>query len=72
MQGAALRRKRQVEDDRARAWMAGYLGRVEKFPEYDKFVPARAVKPAKSQSPEILQAMCEALARTWGAIDTRH
>lgn len=66
MEGAALRRHRQAEDDRARAWMGAWLGRVEKFPAYDRFVPHRPPVP-KRQSPEILQAMFSALAVTWGA-----
>lgn len=72
MQGAATRRRRQAEDDRARAWMAAYLARVEKFPKFDDFVTVRSVAPPKRQSPEVLQAMCDALARTWGAKEVRH
>ena len=42
MDGVALRRRRQVEDDRARAWMVAYLGRVEKVPRLEEFT---GIKP---------------------------
>ncbi len=66
MQGA---RKRLEAEHENRAWLAWHveaLRRCEKMPDLQKFVAGKAAQP-KTQSPEVLQAMCNALATAWDA-----
>lgn len=64
MDGAAERDRRA----KALVWWGAMMPHLKKPPEFREFVdPPRR---SERQSPEILQAMCEALAAAWGA--TRH
>lgn len=60
--------KLETEQQRAAwlAWHVAALPRLKKFPTLEKFVTGKASK-VEPQSPAILQAMCDALARAWGA-----
>lgn len=55
-----------MRHDRALVWWGAMLPHLKKPPDFREFVdpPARR---SERQSPEILQAMCEALAAAWGA-----
>ena len=64
MKGASARLEREHKDRSSLAWHTAALVRAESLPDFSKFVGDEPVKP---QSPEQLQAMCEALARAWGA-----
>jgi hypothetical protein len=61
MDGAAERGRGQ----RALAWWAGMLPRMQKPPTFEEFVNPK--RKAERQSPEVLQAMCDAMAAAWGA-----
>ena len=66
MRGAADR----LEDKhRNRAWLAWHveaLSRQKKLPDAKTFIGAGVSAP-QQQSPEVLEAMCSALAAAWGA-----
>lgn len=66
MRGARERIEREQQDRAWLAWHIEALARSKRLPAPEKFIAGRAVRPVK-QSPEVLQAMCEALARAWGA-----
>lgn len=61
MEGAAERHRRE----RALTWWAGMLPRMQKPPTFREFVDPQPAH--KRQSREVLQAMCDALAASWGA-----
>lgn len=65
MKGASTRLEREHKDRAWSAWHIAILTRAEKMPSYSEFVGGGG--PAKPQSPEVLQAMCETLAQAWGA-----
>lgn len=61
MQGAQDRHRRE----RALTWWAAMMPRMQKPPSFGDFVDPQPVR--KRQSREVLQAMCDALAASWGA-----
>ena len=61
MEGAADRLRRE----RAMTWWGAMLPHLKRPPKLDEFVDPRPT--IQRQSPEVLQAMCEALAAAWGA-----
>ena len=66
MQGA---RERVEREQRGRAWLAWHieaLARSKTLPAGEKFI-AGVPACAPAQTPEIQQAMFDALARAWGA-----
>ncbi|WP_295450087.1 hypothetical protein [uncultured Pseudophaeobacter sp.] len=64
MKGAGQRLEREHKDRAWQVWHIAALSRVDALPSFDEFLGAGPVEP---QSPETLQAMCELLARSWGA-----
>jgi hypothetical protein len=67
MEGAELRHQRE----RALVWAGAMLPHLKKPPKFDEFVGAKPAR-AEPQRPEILQAMCDALAQAWGAEKVMH
>ena len=66
MKGAEARLERE---HKGRAWLAWHgeaLNRTKRMPPFDKFSGAKK-PPPKAQSPDVLQAMCDALAKAWGS-----
>lgn len=61
MKGAA----RRLEIERSHVWWGAMLPHLKDPPSFADFV-CNTVQP-KKQSPEELQAMCDALAAAWGA-----
>ena len=66
MRGAHERLKREQEGRAWLAWHGAALERSKKLPDLRRFVTGRSAKPQR-QTPEVLQAMCDALATAWGA-----
>jgi len=66
MRGAQDRLQREHQNNAWLAWHVVALGRQDKLPDVEKFVTGKAAQ-VKKQSPELLQAMCSALAKAWGA-----
>jgi hypothetical protein len=70
MRAAAQRRRHEAE---ARAWLAWHTGALArdgvKLPDAAEFIDRAAGRraPVAPQGPEVLQAMCDALAAAWGA-----
>lgn len=61
MKGAEAR----ARNDRAMVWWGAMMPHMKKPPEYEQFVsPARR---KERMDPEVMQAMCDALAAGWGA-----
>ena len=66
MRGAQSRLEVSQQRSAWLAWHVAALPKLKTFPSLEKFVTGNAAK-VEPQSPEILQAMCEALSRAWGA-----
>ncbi len=66
MKGARARLEREHKDRAWLAWHVEALARQHRLPDLAVFVEGRAARPPV-QTPEVQQAMCEALARAWGA-----
>lgn len=55
----------RVRNDRAMVWWGAMMPHLKHPPKLDQFV--RPVRQKERMRPEVMQAMCDALAAGWGA-----